>query len=196
MPTDTLSPARRDKLLRAHQLRCQGLTLRQIAEQMNCSPATVLRYLREFQQYRSQIIESLASDQLLDLLQQLGDTDDSAHERRIHAARELRLLLDALDRIVDRRQQRDRRIEEQHAADSLRTLDALETVLHELAAAGLEPLDLSQVPPSELPGLISLHQIFGGDLADETPESILASRKQAPSQPEPNRIFRIQNETN
>ncbi len=142
MPTDTpLSPARRAKLLQAYLLRCQGLSLRQIAEQMGCAHSTVSQYLKAFEQHREHIIEALAADQLLYALQQFGQADDNLHERHIQAARELRLLLDSLDRITDRRQRRERRIHENHAADSLRELKALEMLLAEYKADDFYPND-------------------------------------------------------
>ena len=162
---ESITPARRAKLLQAHRLRRQGLTHRQIAEQMRCAHSTVGRYLKEFQQYRTQIIESLADDQLVDILEQLDQTDDSGYERRLHAARELRLLLDSLDRIIDRRQRRQRRIQEHDIADQVRLVDALGELTQKLADAGPPPLDLNQLDPGELASLNTLHQLSGRPLA-------------------------------
>ena len=160
MPSsEFISPALRAKLLRAYLLRCQGLTYRQIAQQMRCAHSTVGRYLREFQQRRQEITESLAEDQLLAVLEQLDQHEDTSHEGRIHAARELRLLLDALDRITDRRQRRQRRIEENHTADQVRLIEELGELAQELSSQGPPPLDLDQLDPAERSDLLALHRL-------------------------------------
>ena len=112
-----MSPVRRTKVLRAYELRCQGLTIRQIAAEMNCAPSTVLKYLRDFDAHRAEIIESLAAEQLVRSLQQLDSADGERHDRQIAATREFRLLLESLDRTADRRQRRERRIHENHVQD-------------------------------------------------------------------------------
>ena len=112
-----MSPVRRTKVLRAYELRCQGLTIRQIAAEMDCAPSTVLKYLRDFDAYRAEIIESLAAEQLVRSLQQLDSADGERHDRQIAATREFRLLLESLDRTADRRQRRERRIHENHVQD-------------------------------------------------------------------------------
>ena len=112
-----MSPVRRTKVLRAYELRCQGLTIRQIAAEMDCAPSTVLKYLRDFDAYRAEIIESLAAEQLVRSLQQLDSADQERHDRQIAATREFRLLLESLDRTADRRQRRERRIHENHVQD-------------------------------------------------------------------------------
>ena len=112
-----MSPVRRTKVLRAYELRCQGLTIRQIAAEMNCAPSTVLKYLRDFDAHRSEIIESLAAEQLVRSLQQLDSADGERHDRHIAATREFRLLLESLDRTADRRQRRERRVRENEVHD-------------------------------------------------------------------------------
>lgn len=182
-PSDVISPALRAKLLRAYLLRCQGLTYRQIGQRMRCAHSTVGRYLRAFHQRRQEITESLAEDQLLAVLEQLDQHEDSGHEGRIHAARELRLLLDALDRITDRRQRRQRRVEENHAADQVRLIEELGELVQELSSQGLPPLDLDQLDPAERSDLLALHRLVGRPLAPaaapDTPE---------PARPEPSTV--------
>ena len=100
------NPARRAKLLRAHQLRQQGLTLRQIAQRMDCAHSTVAGYLSDFEQFRADLTHELAADQIVSHLIQLADVADEHHERRLSAVRELRLLLNSISDI--RRSEDDR----------------------------------------------------------------------------------------
>ena len=100
------NPARRNKLLHAHQLRQQGLTLRQIAEIMNCAHSTVAGYLSDFELFRADLIHELAADQIVSHVIQLADLADEHHDRRLAALRELRLLLTAVPQI--RRDEDDR----------------------------------------------------------------------------------------
>ncbi len=93
------NPARRAKLLQAHQLRQQGLTLRQIAQAMGCAHSTVAAYLKDFELFRADLIHELAADQLVSHLLQLADLDDPHHDRRRADIRELRLLLTAVPKI-------------------------------------------------------------------------------------------------
>ena len=93
------NPARRAKLLQAHHLRQQGLTLRQIAREMNCAHSTVAAYLKDFELFRADLIQELAADQLVVHLLQLADLDDPHHDRRRADIRELRLLLTAVPKI-------------------------------------------------------------------------------------------------
>ena len=93
------NPARRAKLLQAHQLRQQGLTLRQIAREMGCAHSTVAAYLKDFELFRADLIHELAADQLVSHLLQLADLDDPHHDRRRADIRELRLLLTAVPKI-------------------------------------------------------------------------------------------------
>ena len=66
-----MNPRRRAKLFQVHNLRCQGLSLRQIARQISCAHTTVSQYLKDFARRREEIIETLAADQLIQSLQQL-----------------------------------------------------------------------------------------------------------------------------
>ena len=91
-------PARRAKLLQAHQLRQQGLTMRQIAHEMDCAVSTVSGYLRDYELFRSDLIHELAADQIVSHLIQLAQPDDPQHEQRLADLRELRLLLTSLPR--------------------------------------------------------------------------------------------------
>ena len=100
------NPARRNKLLHAHQLRQQGLTLRQIAEIMNCAHSTVSGYLSDFELFRADLVHELAADQIVSHVIQLADLADEHHDRRLAALRELRLLLTAVPQI--RRDEDDR----------------------------------------------------------------------------------------
>ncbi len=93
------NPARRAKLLQAHQLRQQGLTLRQIAQEMGCAHSTVAAYLKDFELFRADLIQELAADQLVVHLLQLADLNDEHHDRRRADIRELRLLLTAVPHI-------------------------------------------------------------------------------------------------
>ncbi len=100
------NPARRAKLLHAHQLRQQGLTLRQIAQRMDCVHSTVAGYLSDFELFRTDLIQELAADQIVSHVIQLADPADEHHDRRLAALRELRLLLTAVPQI--RRDEDDR----------------------------------------------------------------------------------------
>ena len=99
-------PARRAKILQAHQLRQQGLTLRQIAEIMGCAHSTVAGYLRDFEHFRADLLHELAADQIVCHVIQLADIADEHHDKRLAAVRELRLLLGAVPDI--RRDEHDR----------------------------------------------------------------------------------------
>ena len=66
-----LSPQRRRRALHAHQLRQQGLPLRQIAQQLSVSRTAVHNDLRAFETHRPQLIQTLADDKLLDHAQRL-----------------------------------------------------------------------------------------------------------------------------
>ena len=67
----TLSPQRRRRALQAHQLRQQGLSLRQIAQQLHLSRTAVHNDLRALETQRPQLIQALADDKLLDHAQRL-----------------------------------------------------------------------------------------------------------------------------
>ncbi|MCY3569810.1 MAG: hypothetical protein OXH19_00535 [Chloroflexi bacterium] len=103
------NPARRARILEAQQLRMQGLTMRQIAERMQCSVSTVHAYLRDYELFRSDLIQELAADQIVDHLIHFANPDDPLHEQRRADLHELRLLLSALPQI--RRDESDRSAE-------------------------------------------------------------------------------------
>ena len=93
------NPARRARILEAQQLRMQGLTMRQIARRMHCSVSTVHSYLRDFELFRTDLIQELAADQIVTHLIQFSDLDDPHHEQRRADLHELRLLLTAIPQI-------------------------------------------------------------------------------------------------
>lgn len=103
------NPARRARILEAQQLRMQGLTMREIAQRMHCSVSTVHAYLRDYELFRSDLVQELAADQIVTNLIHLGDHDDPHHDRRRADLHELRLLLTALPHI--RRDESDRSVE-------------------------------------------------------------------------------------
>ena len=115
-----MNPAQRAKRLQAHNLRCQGLTYRQIGQRMSCAHSTAAGYVRDFEAHRAEIIESLAADLLVHSVAALQDPDTDLHAQHINAARELRLLVNSLDQVADRRQRRDRRIIMEQEADSIK----------------------------------------------------------------------------
>ena len=96
---------RRPMLLQAGRLRAQGLSLRQIGEKMDCSHSTAARLLADFERHRFQLLQVVAVDQLLDsILEIVAPTDDEQPvpvRDRLHAARELRLLLNVLPHFAD-----------------------------------------------------------------------------------------------
>ena len=100
------NPARRARILQAHQLRQQGLTLREIAKIMGCAHSTVAGYLRDYELFRVDLLRELAADQLVTHAIQLAQVDSEHHDRRLAAMREFRLLLTALPEI--RRDEDDR----------------------------------------------------------------------------------------
>ena len=93
------NPARRARILEAQQLRMQGLTMRQIAERMHCSVSTVHAYLRDYELFRSDLIQELAADQIVEHLIHFANPDDPLHEQRRADLHELRLLLSAMPQI-------------------------------------------------------------------------------------------------
>ena len=100
------NPARRARILQAHQLRQQGLTLREIAKIMGCAHSTVAGYLRDYELFRVDLMRELAADQIVSHAIQLAEVDSEHHDRRLAAMREFRLLLTALPEI--RRDEDDR----------------------------------------------------------------------------------------
>ena len=140
-----MTPRRRANALQAHSLHCQGLTYRQIAQRMQRSASTIAGYIKDFHAHRDEIAETLAADQLVHSLAGINNPDPDLHQQHINAARELRLQVDTLDRLTDRRQRRDRRIFEEQSADSIRNLEAYEELAETLIKSGLwddpTPLD-------------------------------------------------------
>ena len=102
-PLDPPPLERRQRLLEAGRLRAQGLTLRQIADRMECSHTTVSTYLEELEQHRFHLLQAVAVDQLLDTILDIASpAEEQVHlNDRLHAARELRLLLSSLPKLVD-----------------------------------------------------------------------------------------------
>ncbi|MYE06237.1 MAG: helix-turn-helix domain-containing protein [Chloroflexi bacterium] len=90
------NPARRARILEAHQLRQQGLTLREIARIMGCAHSTVAGYLRDYELFRYDLMRELAADQIVTHAIHLTDVEADDHQRRITSMREFRLLLAAL----------------------------------------------------------------------------------------------------
>ncbi len=167
-----MNPRRRTLAIQAHSLHCRGLTHRQIGERMNRSPSTVGGYLKDFHDHRDEIIQSLAADQLAHSLAGLATEDPDLHQQHINAARELRLQTDTLDRVVDRRQRRDRRVQEEEIHDALRNIEAY----------GDLALALGEHSPWNDPHTIT-HFIETGELLEEPdpPDSAPAVSPQAPS---------------
>ncbi len=100
------NPARRARILQAHQLRSQGLTLREIAKIMGCAHSTVAGYLRDYELFRLDLMREVAADQIVIHAIQLAQVDSDHHDRRLAAMREFRLLLTALPEM--RRDEDDR----------------------------------------------------------------------------------------
>ena len=134
-----MTPRLRAHALQAHSLHCQGLTYRQIGERMKRSPSTVAGYIKAFNAHRDEIIQSLAADQLAHSLAGLNSEDSDLHQQHIDTARELRLQTDTLDRITDRQQRRNRRIQEEGVHDAIRQLEAVEQLSTTLFTTGLWP---------------------------------------------------------
>ena len=107
------SPRRCLRILEAHHLSCQGLSLRQISERLDCARSTVSGYLRDFQIHRAHILHSVAADRLADQVHLLTqpDAEPAQHRRQIAAARELRLLLRDLPRLQEHDEQRRAQVE-------------------------------------------------------------------------------------
>ena len=135
-----MNPAQRAKRLQAHNLRCQGLTYRQIGQRMNCAHSTAAGYVRDFETHRAEIIESLAADLLVHSVAALQHPDPDLHAQHINAARELRLLVNSLDQVEDRRQKRDRRIAMEQEADALKTIEATGELLEIMRETGIHDL--------------------------------------------------------
>ena len=63
-----ISPLRRSRILKAHELRQNGDSLRSIATALNISQATLLADLRLLETHWSEVADALADDLLLELL--------------------------------------------------------------------------------------------------------------------------------
>ena len=135
-----MNPAKRAKRLQAHSLRCQGLTYRQIGERMRCAHSTAAKYVRDFEANRSEIIESLAADLLVHSVANLQTPDPDLHAQHINAARELRLLVNSLDQVEDRRQKRARRVAMEEEADALKNIQALEDLVVTMHENGIDDM--------------------------------------------------------
>ncbi|MYA02381.1 MAG: hypothetical protein F4038_02630 [Chloroflexi bacterium] len=133
-----MNPAQRAKRLQAHSLRCQGLTYRQIGERMHCAHSTAAKYVRDFESHRSEIIESLAADLLVHSVANLQHPDPDLHQQHINAARELRLLVNSLDQVEDRRQKRARRIVMEQEADTIKYIEALDQLTATMRESGID----------------------------------------------------------
>ena len=101
------SPRRCQRILEAHHLRCRGLTLQQIADQLGCARSTAAAYLRDFQLHRGHILYTVTGDRLLDQIYTLTQpqSDPQQHRQTIASARELRLLLAAMPSLREHEQQ-------------------------------------------------------------------------------------------
>ncbi len=134
--------AQRSNYVQAHNLRCQGLTYRQIGEKMGCAHSTAAHYVREFERRRAEIIESLAADTLVHAVSAIQTAQNTQtdqpelHARHINSARELRLLLNSLDQIEDRRQRRERRIHEQNVHDARQQFEDIEEIAKNMIESG------------------------------------------------------------
>ena len=135
-----MNPAQRAKRLQAHSLRCQGLTYRQIGERMRCAHSTAAKYVRDFEANRAEIIESLAADLLVHSVANLQHPDPDLHHQHINAARELRLLVNSLDQVEDRRQKRARRVAMEEEADALKNIQALEDLVVTMHENGIDDM--------------------------------------------------------
>ena len=95
------TPRRCRRILEAHHLDCQGLSVEEIATQLRCARSTVYAYFRDFQLHRAHILRSVAADRLADQVHILTtpDPDPDQHRQTVAAARELRLLLQSLPAI-------------------------------------------------------------------------------------------------
>lgn len=107
-----LSPGQRRRILRAHQLRQRGATIRAIAQQLNAAPSTIHSDLRTLEQHWQSILQHTTRDaltaQLADLQRDIAiyrsaapkDLQQRQAQRSELAAlrRELRLTAAALAR--------------------------------------------------------------------------------------------------
>ncbi len=131
-----MNPAQRARHLQAHNLRCQGLTYRQIAERMGCAASTAAQYVRRFEARRTEIVESLTADILVHSVAGLQGDEPDLHARHIANARELRLLLNSLDLVEDRRQRRQRRVHDNNVHDAEKQVNDLEEIARIMIETG------------------------------------------------------------
>ncbi len=131
-----MNPAQRARHLQAHNLRCQGLTYRQIAERMGCAASTAAQYVRRFEARRTEIVESLTADILVHSVAGLQGDEPDLHARHIANARELRLLLNSLDQVEDRRQRRERRVHDNNVHDAEKQVKDLEEIARIMIETG------------------------------------------------------------
>ena len=125
MTTTTTSnpptPRRCQRIMEAHHLRCQGLSLQEIADRLGCARSTVHAYLRDFQLHRAHILETVAADRLADQVYLLTqpETEPAQHRQHVATARELRLLLTALPQLEARDEQRREQAETARNAEAV-----------------------------------------------------------------------------
>ena len=95
------TPRRCRRIIEAHHLDCQGLSVEEIATKLRCARSTVYAYFRDFQLHRAHILRTVAADRLADQVHILTtpDTDPDHHRQTVAATRELRLLLQSLPAI-------------------------------------------------------------------------------------------------
>ena len=107
------TPRRCRRIVQAHHLDCQGLSLAQIAEQLGCARSTAHAYLRDFQLHRAHILHTVAADRLLDQVFRLTEpqTDPQQHRQTVAATRELRLLLTAMPGLQEHERQQQQQLE-------------------------------------------------------------------------------------
>ena len=191
-----MTPRRRANALQAHSLHCQGLTYRQIAQRMQRSASTIAGYIKDFHAHRDEIAETLAADQLVHSLAGHQQPRPRPPPATHQAARELRLQVDTLDRLTDRRQRRDRRVFEEQSADSIRNLEAYEELAETLITSGLwddpTPLDhffqTGHFPnePNQQPAVASSKSSpSGGAVAQQpAPHLMRGLRGPAPQRPD------------
>ena len=100
------TPRRCHRMIEAHHLDCQGLSLRQIGAHLGQAHSTVHAYLKDFQRHRDHVLRTVAADLLADQLHILTqpETEPDQHRRTVAAIRELRLLLLSLPGIQEHNQ--------------------------------------------------------------------------------------------
>lgn len=118
MPDHTQLPdlQHRAKAVKAHTLRAQGLSLRDIAKQLNAAPSTISQWIKQAEARPDQFFPPAWRDKLSQQLQQLEQFQLDAEQyipqdpesiqllnetarAILHTHREIRLTLSALDRM-------------------------------------------------------------------------------------------------